>query len=475
MTSKPIRLRDDEQELDQLPPLEPDDDGTDGDFGDLLPTLADDPGTDDEEASDLDIGISLADLDDDGDNDDAHDLDIGLSVGDRSEPESSGDDDAEGPADYDPSTTVESLGEIGLGDDAQGTEEPMDDLVTENLPALDADHEGEAGDDLEGFSVAMGLDEEPPEWAPKPWSPPLVISRAPVTQFVDLGDSLLAIGREMQRVDRGSASVSTCLEEIRAVSSGVARDGRVLLATAMGELFDADPDGELRGKLGSWRPALGPRFAPDERLELARSGRVVLARSIGGRVIRSTDDGESWAVVDTGCVAEAIAGSEAGLAIWGRGPTGSVLATSQEGIDWVTRPASGPLGPNSTPMLAVTSAFVATAHPLSGLDLWKPGVAKPTHIARTTTVSAMAAGLDGSVVYLALHSDTTDRSDIAKVEPDSGAVVRIATMELDAHTDALGNLVDRSRIECIDMDASGDLWVGGELGIALWRVGGTGT
>ena len=91
-----VRTQDDEHELHELPALEPDDDGKATDFGDTLPPLLDDDGgTDDSEATDLDIGLRIDALDDGGDSNEADDLDIGEPIQSASEPPTTqdGDDD----------------------------------------------------------------------------------------------------------------------------------------------------------------------------------------------------------------------------------------------------------------------------------------------------------------------------------------------------------------------------------------------
>ncbi len=156
-----------------LPPLDSDDEpGAEGPLGDEVETLVDlvdDAAVDldDEEAADLDVGLELSEPEGDSDEPRAElVLDIAelLSI-DDDEPGADGDE--AGPETFDPSAGITEPADDMSGDAELGVDDD-ESLVSDELPGLDADNEGDFEEPSWAELDTVG-DEDPPPNAGVAW------------------------------------------------------------------------------------------------------------------------------------------------------------------------------------------------------------------------------------------------------------------------------------------------------------------
>jgi hypothetical protein len=217
-----------------------------GEFDELMAPLLDRPGEDpldDESASDLDTGISLDPLEDSAtaDDDDAEidvgPLDEGVDFDDQGSIDDRGDGMGDEPDDLD-------LDEGLSADDggAEGTSEAPEDEVDEAaLPELDADDEGEEGD--EELAEALLAEEEgsSPPWDAARWAPLDGAGAAvPCSAIAIAGDRVVAAGEVLLIVDEGARAARRAATP--AATSAIAlTEGLLVAATVRGQLlFSAD-------------------------------------------------------------------------------------------------------------------------------------------------------------------------------------------------------------------------------------------
>ena|GEM_PF-1508493 len=289
-----------EDELDPLPPL--DGDGRDepeaeeGDFGDALADDGAEASLDDATAEDDSPDASELEVDegDEGWLDeapDAPDLDIGgpalVDFGD----EDDGMDDDDPPDGGD-----EDYGFGGgpeRGDLDGGDEGPLDadeELKEADLPALDADDQGEV-DDSSLVDPGFGSDEPlGVPWAAEPWSrvgAPLALASATAVACAGRGALVVA------HVESGAA-----------------------------ELLRIDLEGTCQGLAATGLDVGAVRA-------LGAAGDLVAAALEDGRMLWSRDGGASFAPVGEGVAAADVV--VASTASWARTPSGGLLAIREDG------------------------------------------------------------------------------------------------------------------------------------------------
>ncbi len=298
-----------EDELEELPPLDGDSrDQPEGeaDYGDLLEDEDDEATLDDSTGEDDPLDVRDLELDDveggwlgeageadDADRGDTADFGDDLSVLD----EAAALPDAVGAREVDDEPRLDEE-DIGFGDapehgglDAgeEGPVDPDEELRESDLPALDADDQGEL-EDSAVFDVTFAS-EEPLglAWSPRPWprvGAPVALLAA--TAVACAGRGALVVGRS----DSGAP-----------------------------ELVRVDLE-------GTCERLPGKGLAPAEVCALAVDKQVVAAVLRGGGLVVSTDAGASFAPI-AGPVGEGVAASEAVFAagrLWVRTRAGGLVA-----------------------------------------------------------------------------------------------------------------------------------------------------
>ena len=466
----------DESDLGEpLPPLDKDADGDEPiNVAFELPALEAEGGTDDEEASDLDVGLSLETLEEGGDDEpDTGVVPISELLADVDEDSSGELGDEAGPTQFDMAaglTDVEDLDEPDNGE--HGIAEPLDDLVSEELPALDADLEGdfEAETDESWFAQLAAGDEEPPAWTEPRWSVARV-TRAPATCLLGHDGAIYAGGSEVTRMPtEDSASADTIGSVGTRVASLAACGDLLFAASAIGGLFRLDPTGRCT-EVERWRETVGARPGEPVSLELVSAGRErLVARASSGALIWTADGGSSWTRVDDSGQVSAIARSFASpLVALSVGRQRSSLLCSSDGRRWIPQSLDQTgvhVASGDQPMIAAAGSLVVLADSRRGVAVSTDGGVSFERPAGCSNVQAVCVGaLDTPTVWLAAYREARDVTEIIAVDATTCSARRVALVELHAaHAD---EPVEGSRVTSMVYDSrAGALWIAGEFGVA---------
>jgi hypothetical protein len=265
-----------EEWLTELPPLdgaEDESEENDSVADDFVPDDGADPSLDDATADDLDVdeGVEITEEEPASKDDDGWQADVGEPDIDIAEGESAldGDAPAEAPADGE--------GELDLDDDLpvsdddageEGTTDPIEHSLDEDLPALDADDEGDFEDALMLDMRIPSSGRGPVRWADALWE-----------ERSGLACNLSWPLGEDDAVTALSLALASTQEVVAAVTERAA-----LLVSAFETKLDGagravhPPDGER----GPWLLALSP------------TGHVVWAATRAGELAKSGDFGATW-------------------------------------------------------------------------------------------------------------------------------------------------------------------------------------
>ena len=262
--------------LSELPPLDGADDeptAEDGIHDDLLPDSEDDASLDDSTADDLEVddGIDVADDEASAGEDDEHwEADVGepeLDLADDTDDELA-DGDASGMGESDLELDDE-LPPSADDEGEEGTTDAVEQSIDEELPALDADDEGDFEDALLLETGLMDAPVEGTRWADEPWARVASADRALVLAVPD---------------DDAVAGMAMCVAPEFLVSVTVA--GRLLV------------DGGTIGSRGGWLlpPALAGGKAGSPLLGLMRGDHsaVLCVVNRTGQLAQSIDLGRTW-------------------------------------------------------------------------------------------------------------------------------------------------------------------------------------
>lgn len=447
----------------------------------LLTTFDDEEGLDDELAQDLDVGIELdAPPEDAGETGGELVLDIATLLNlaeDEPEPDEA---DETGPVDFDASAGIQAPpGESLAGPPEEGTGEPFEDLVSGDLPELDADSEGDYdGEDAAWLEIPDTRDDEPPPWAEEHWRNADHVPGA-LSALARAGGELVAGGEDLLWWSAKSASperlgADTGIESLALV--GPAFDA-VLLATTDHRLLRRFKSAREPQLVAGWSRVVGSSHLGPPRIELCQctgdATEVVLARTSTGRLARSDDGGETWSSVDVRARVIAISPSGAPLALLVEDRTGlSLLSSADTGLSWNLQPldeAGRRVAGGTAPILGVCGSVVCVGDSARGLAVSTDGGASFSHVDGCAGVEALTAGeLDGQVrVWAALYDEPNDHTELVLVDPALATAERIAEIETAGLDDEPGH--ERARVAAIAWDPDRRrLWAAGMGGLRSW-------
>jgi hypothetical protein len=473
---KPPAREPDEREPDEREPDEHEPDEAPGDFGELLPDLELDTGTEEEPADD-DGGTGnaalldpLPDTGEHGD-DSSNDLDLGPdSVVEEGEADRAGDalgiDEGRTPSDADGEDTLPSDDEERDGIDDDGS--LGGDL---DLPDLDAD--GEAPDDeLFRFGALLAAREVELEGAAVPW---------PLARLSPEREHCGALATDASVVVAGSTDL-LWLDTDRATPVRVALDGTrivdlvlvgedrgtVLCVTAQGRLLRRArlaSEVERLGEVARLPELSGPRT---ESVTLCQLGpetpHGVLGRASSGLLFRSDDAGATLHLLEPELAVRALSPAAAPLVALARSGL-ELLLSSDAGRSFERLALAGA----AASIAGGEKPGVIAAGSLIGLFDEERGLAVSTDAGRsfrempgTATVTAAAAGRyeGAAVVFAALYAETRDETRFVLIEAESGRARVIATLAGEADGE-LG-----ARVERLVWDGS-RLFAAGESGFCV--------
>jgi hypothetical protein len=490
-----------EDELEPLPPLDgdPSDKSDNGDnpegeadFGDLLDEASEqatlDDATGEEEPADT-SGIDLADGESGwlGEAGEAADLDLtgldiamidfgkeAVHVDESDEPTAAEEDFGFGDA--------PERGGLDAAED--GPLDPDEELREADLPALDADEEGEM-DDAALLDVAFGLDEPLGlPWAAAPWprvGSPVTLAGAAAVACASRG--ALVAGRSegaapgVFRVDLEGTCERLQVEAFDAVAvCALSVDGhRIAAVLEGGRLLVSHDAGRSFGPVAEPVAASDVVFASGRLWVRTRTGALVVAATDstdptradipmdgGGKPTREQPAIERCPIPG---IAVAIAADGAGVGVLVVDDAGqpNALVRATAGASTTRQAIDGPAAHSPAPF-AVRGGHVAYA-PRRGGVVRRTGSAPWASFAWEGQVTALAFVDDTGTMIAATYSDVDDTTALVRVDPAGNAsvVARIGAAHADAESD--GRVVSVAHDQ-----ARGVVWVVGAFGVAAFAT-----
>lgn len=471
-----------EEKLGDLPPLDIAEDEGEGPAGEQMPELTEPSGEEEEPAEedgiDVDVGIDLGEESEPEDERPEMVLDIAELLAVADERESEEDPDSLGPGstledDIDP----EGEGRELLGSSEEGVDEPLEDLVKDELPELDADEPG--GFDDAFSSDVVTRDEELPPQAAVEWS---------VTPFPDLGTGLSAVelgprcvvigGHGVAWLTNG-AVLSAPIGGARVRSVAPMSDGSLFCTTLDGALLRiAHGSAETQG-LPEALIALGVRPGRAPQLACATfpegGPRAVVAHAGGTRLVTSKDAGASWQTLEVGGRIVAATTGQAPTRLVARGHEGfGLLIFEREGeslsrIPLDDRVAEEILGHDST-LIAALPGYVALASRDGEFALSRDGGKSFSRIDGCQRPTALTAGMRAGRprVWLTLFQEALERVVVVEVDAETGRAECIAELRNQESTEE--NLDTSVTSLCFDPEAD-ELLAASDAGLSRIRPG----
>jgi hypothetical protein len=458
----------DEEAEPRLPPLDADGDDeveSPADYSDLLTDMQDGTDLDDAAADDLEAGVHLEEpADHEANPREDGPLDVGALL-ERQEEGESWVADESGPEDLDPSL---GISDVSLGSDAgeEGLEEPMERLLGEELPPLEADDsldEDSSRDDvaIEEFGGDAKDLELVEQWHEQ------TFSEMPTARALAWGEATLFVaGRGLFSVT--DDSVERVLPELKNSLGAVASTARTLVvATVTGDVLRVKSDGALENVAG-YRDAAGLRRGQSAEVELSSYpslSPMLWMRASTNVLLYSRDGGRSWhrASIDAPVLALS-RGAAPIIIVDGRPP---LLMSLTPGA------FAEPVAPLDSLVSRVRhGCLLAAAGPVVGIAV-SEGLMLSGDEGRSFRVvpgcsgaSAITAADDG--LFAALFRASESRSDLAFVEVSLGTARRLGTIQC---TDA-DSADELAQVAALAWDAPrGALWAAGGFGLKCWRKG----
>jgi hypothetical protein len=400
--------------LTELPPLDgaPDEPEADeGSTDDLLTDIDDDSSLDDSAADDLEVdeAVEIAEDAPGGGDDESWEADVGEPELDLTDGDEGGSPEVEAPAGDGDFELDENLPDSDDDAGEEGTTDPIEHSIDEELPALDADDEGDFEDAL---LLEAGIGAAPPDmprWADAAWEERPSSSRS---------------------LPWGASEV----DPVVAMAMHTARDV-VVAATLTGNLWTSyhgcnttTPAGEIRKHLDARGSSGGPFMVA---LSSSDKGAVIWVANGAGHLTKSADFGKTWtARAGVGRPILALTtredGSLSALAQKGRV---TELLTSTDGARWFTQRISadlraGEFGSSPRPCwLSHRGSAVAIGDEL-GVWLSRDGL----HFERVSaSAGAVAGAFAGSSslapLIFAIAAENDEAAHLVRVADDGTAEI----------------------------------------------------
>ena len=471
--------KDDAEELDELPPLDPsfDDERGDPDEAELVALL--DPLEEDVDMDpeppipELELGLEVPEEPDMLDDEHEVILDIQglLTLADEAEPSEDG--DSAGPEKLDPAADIREIEEPIVGSLEEGTDEPLEDLISEDLPELDADEAGGLEDETSWLAAEPMLDEEMPEWSERPW----VVTRHEGAGS-DLGALALAEGRVWVAGTRLCAIDRTGSLQVFPTSSRVVRLaglGSGVVTFSASDALEAWSEDGLTRQLTGHRECLGLTTDAPAQIGISALGdgaRAFLLSAESNRIAVSHDSGATFQGSELGGKVQALSvGAPARLVVQGNegfslleaGAPGATLSRVE--LDALAEETARGAGL----LLGSAGRVVALASRDRGLVVSADGGRSFSRVPSTVHATALCLGETRGRprVWLAVFIESEERSVVIEVDVTTRSAEIVA--ELDRADLAPAHEVDDGRVSALVWDgASGWLWAAG--GSGLYRI-----
>ncbi len=425
------------------PADDPDGDG-DGDgpsdhaLDELLPPLDDEPTKSDFDQEELVTDPSGIDPPSDpGSVDDAAtgDLDLGPSFDFDEEEADAGDAFglAEPGTGRDPEPSEDALPE---GDERDGMDDEPVGVNEGDLPELDAD------DGVDGTAPAFGslstADEAPLPRAAALWVATALGAPRERCGALSLGGGTIVAGSsDLVWLDAGrSAPVRIALDGTRIASIALLGADRqvALCVTAFGRLLRRARQSSDAERLNDWRRAADLAGGAEslELCQLEAEPNAVVGRLTSGRLIRSDDLGSSFYTLDEALTVFALSPTGAPLVALAR--DGTELVVSSDGGKSLARLAldddARDIAGGEAPFLASDGPVLAIADGARGVAVSADGGRSFRRVPGCSGGTAVTVGaLHGRAhAWVALYSETADRTDVALIDVEQASAEVIASL-----------------------------------------------
>jgi hypothetical protein len=354
----------------------------------------------------------------------------------------------------------------------EGFEDEEEALREEDLPRLDSDEDEADSDDaelLEGLPDEEASEEPRPPWDDRAWErvegEPSGV--AAVDALATGPEGLVVAGQGLGRIDRIGAR--PCALDALGLRGGaprsVALDGaRIFVATPRAGILVSDDRGKSFREANGWRPLVRPGEA-DGALEMVLVGGELWGRGTLGSLVWSGDGGATWAPIlptmrfdaiagdtATGHLV-ALAGGDGGSMTIARG-SGGRLALAEEGL----------LPAGKIRALAAYNGHLAVAM-ASGAFRAQDGAWHRLDGTAGLTAMTFARG-DGTLI-VALHSEGEGRAWILEARAGAPALTVAEVGEGEGAATEDGDDV-RVRALCWD-ESAGVVWAAGGFGLIAFR------
>lgn len=466
---------DDTEELEELPALDPSPDEEregpdDSELTPLLTPLEEDVDLDEGRPEpDVDLGVEVPE--EPAELDEGHEvvLDIQSLLSLADEDDHDQDADGSGPEQLDPAADLSDVDEPIVGSLEEGTDEPLEDLVSDDLPELDADEPGGMIDEASWLSSDALRDED----LPKPSERPFTITRvdSTLTELEALalaGGRLWVGGQELCSFERDGSARRT---ELGVHVLGLTALGQGVVALTPAGLLEAvTPGGEVR-RLAGFRQALG--LASDAPAALAvgclrgTDGDALLVAAGESRIAVSRDGGASFQGSEVGGRVVAVSsGAPTRLVVQGaEGP--ALLESAAEGLRRILLDAEAEEAVcGELPLLGSLGDVVALASRDRGLALSADGGRSFGRVVGCLHATALELGTrDGRPrAWLAVFIESEERSLVIEVDVATRSAEIVA--ELTGAEDVAPSDGEDGRVCALAWDADhGRLWAAGEGGL----------
>lgn len=437
---------------------------------------------DDANATDLDIGVLLQDIEEAPREPDAYDsvVDISDLLNTIDERSSADAGDEQGPVVPEAFYGFQDLPPDGDPNASDGLVDSGTDLSEQDLPALD----GDADDDGVGLldTTSFGdpeRDEELPEWSMDRWHARAVEPALPPCNAVVLtGEWVVAGGSEVWWLDHGCSVRHRTGDLGASVVALAAIDAAgVVFSSVNGGLSRATPDRTSSACIESWRRAAGVRTHEPVTLELCSSlatPSTLLLRTSSGRLLRSVNGGLAWSVLELHGRVLAISSTAApAVALLECRGRHRLMRSDDGGTNWRVLEADPDLEvviAEDHVLLAADEDLLAVAATTSGVAIGTDG----TGFYRVSGCSGITALTAASVngrgrVGIALYRELEQCSYVVMVDAVGRHAVRLGEVRAPSAPDYdPDGTPDYAKICGLAWDVTGRLWAAGGFGIMSW-------
>ena len=479
-----------EDELDELPPMDGEDveeEGAEGEDLDEEPMDGGDPMDDstgeDEPLEEIEVaGAESGWLDDAGESDG---LDVGTPETFGAEEESptllEGAEEPEAGED-EVAFGVGAEGDSLVGDAGEeGFEDEEEDLREEDLPRLDSgqdDTESDDADLLDGLPDDEVSEEPRPPWDDRAWERVEGGTELAAVEVIACSPDGLIVGAQgLARMGRNGEGL-TPLEAVglRGAARGLAVLPDALFASTRSSLFASEDSGKTFKEANGWRALFEPSEG-EGALEIVSVAGDLRGRGAGGAVVWSGDRGESWSRVLPDYRFEAIAAdaSRGEVVLLAREATATTIARGSKGKLVVS--STGVLPSGKTIAVVAHNGQLAVALGRGAFRTDEAGVhdggdttsgvpARWTRLEGTAGLTAMTFARGDGTLLIALDSEAEGRAWILEARAGAPALT-VAEMGDSGSANEEGDEV-RVRALCWDA-AAGVVWAAGGFGLVALR------